>query len=237
MSELGIVTALVAGLFGSAHCVAMCGGIAAALGTARGSDPRRTRPLLYQLGRITSYACAGALAGTLGAATGAVLAVDGWSELLRFATAVVVIIIGLDIALGANARARWLRAPERLGATLWRRLAPAATRLIPERPAARALMLGLLWGWLPCGLVYSVLLAAAVSGGALQGAALMFAFGLGTLPAMLGLSYAGARVPHPRGAVARVLGAVIVACGLWTAALPLADVSGLYEHHHTVPLH
>jgi sulfite exporter TauE/SafE len=239
MSELGIVTALVAGLFGSAHCVAMCGGIATALGTARDGDARdarRNRPLLYQLGRVTSYGCAGALAGALGAATGAVLAVDGWSEVLRLATACVIIIIGLDIALGANARSRWLRTPERLGALLWRRAAPAAMRLIPTRPTARALTLGLLWGWLPCGLVYSVLLAAAVSGDALHGAAIMIAFGLGTLPAMLGMSYAGARIPPTRGALARVLGAIIVACGLWTAALPLAAMSGLYEHHHAVAL-
>jgi sulfite exporter TauE/SafE len=233
MSELGILTALIAGLLGSAHCVAMCGGIATALGMTRaGEDPRRTRPLLYQLGRITSYGCAGALAGALGAATGAVLAIGGWSEILRLATALVVVIIGLDIALGAGTRARWLRAPERVGALLWRRVAPALGGLVPTRPALRALSLGLLWGWLPCGLVYSVLLAAAVSGSASGGAAIMLAFGLGTLPAMLGLSYAGARLPRAHGSFARVLGALIVACGLWTATMPIASLTGVHEHVH-----
>lgn len=92
--------------------------------------------------------------------------------------------------------------------------------------------MGLLWGWLPCGLVYSVLLAAAFAGGALGGGATMIAFGLGTLPAMLGLSYAGARLVVQHGSFARLLGAVMVACGLWTASMPIAALSGTHQHGH-----
>lgn len=229
MHELTWATAFLAGLLGSSHCALMCGGIATALGTAPGG---RGRIILYQFGRIASYSIAGACAGALGAAAGFAFAISGWSEVLRLATAVMVMVIGLDIALSGSGRARWLRAPERWGAQLWRRLAPLARGRPQAPPALRALGVGFLWGWLPCGLVYSVLLAAAVSGGALSGAATMVAFGLGTVPAMAGFGFLGARLPRPEGALARVLGAVLVACGLWTAAVPIAALSGSAPHHH-----
>jgi sulfite exporter TauE/SafE len=225
-------------LLGSTHCVAMCGGIATALGTAQAQRTRRSLILLHQLGRIASYAGAGALAGTLGAAAGRALVVPGWSDVLRLATAVVVVVIGLDIALGSGARGRWLRAPERAGARLWRHVAPLGRAVQSTHPALRALTLGVLWGWLPCGLVYSVLVAAAVAGDAANGATTMIAFGFGTAPAMVGLSYGGTRLPRRDSALARVLGAVIVACGLWTAAVPIAALTGTHDHthaHHVAP--
>jgi len=103
----------------------------------------------------------------------------------------------------------------------------------PRRAGAgRSLLLGLLWGWLPCGLVYSALIIAAAAGGPLRGSVTMAAFGLGTLPAMSGLSFLGGRLPRPDGSFARLLGAMLVACGLWTAALPLAALSGAPGHTH-----
>lgn len=232
MHELTLLAALLAGVLGSVHCTAMCGGIAAALGAGPGGARRNRQLLLYHLGRIASYGTAGAIAGALGAAAGYALTISRWSEILRLATAAVIVVIGLDIALSGTSRARWLRLPERWGARLWRRVAPHSRMSLPAAPGARALALGLLWGWLPCGLVYSVLLAAAVAGGAASGAAVMIAFGLGTAPAMAGLSYLGARLPRPGGSLARLLGAVLVACGLWTAAMPIAALSGAGEHHH-----
>lgn len=229
MPELTLLTAFLAGLLGSSHCLAMCGGIATALGASQ--PGRGTRWLLHHLGRITSYAAAGASVGALGAATGFAFAISHWNEVLRLATAVVVIIIGLDIALSGSGRVRWLRAPERWGAALWRRLVPLQRAARSAPPALRALLLGLLWGWLPCGLVYSVLLAAAVAGGPLGGAGTMVAFGLGTVPAMAGLSVVGTRLPRPGSALARVMGAALVACGLWTATLPLALLSGSHPAH------
>jgi len=232
MHELTLVTALLAGLLGSAHCAAMCGGIATALGTVPGAA-RARRPLhLYHLGRIASYASAGAVAGALGAAAGFAFEISRWSEVLRLATATMVVVIGLDLALSGSTRGRWLKLPERWGARLWRRLAPLTHASLPASASARALALGLLWGWLPCGLVYSVLLAAAVAGSAAGGAATMLVFGLGTIPAMAGLSYAGARLPRPGGSLARLLGAALVACGLWTAVMPIAALSGAHEHQH-----
>lgn len=232
MRELGLATVFLAGLLGSAHCAGMCGGIAAALGATDRPARRAWQPLLYHVGRIAGYATAGAIAGALGAAAGSVFAVSRWGEILRLATAAVVIVIGLDLALGSSARSRWLRTPERWGARLWARIVPRARRLLPAAPVPRALMLGVLWGWLPCGLVYSALIAAAVAGDPWRGSATMMAFGLGTLPAMAGLSYVGRRLPRPDGTLARVLGAVLVACGLWTAAMPISMLSGVHDHHH-----
>lgn len=115
-------------------------------------------------------------------------------------------------------------------------IAPRAARLLPTGPLARTFALGMLWGWLPCGLVYSALAAAAVAGGAGQGLVTMVAFGLGTAPAMLGLSLGGTRLPRREGTLARLLGTIIVACGLWTASLPIAAFSGagLHAHHHAL---
>jgi hypothetical protein len=232
MRELTFLMALLAGLFGSTHCLAMCGGIATALGGASG---RRLRweALLYHGGRIASYTTAGAIAGALGAAAGFAFAASSWSALLRLGTAFMVTVIGLDISLGTRGVARWLRAPERWGGRLWRRLAPARRLSLPCGPKTRALMLGLLWGWLPCGLVYSVLLAAALAGGAVGGSLTMLGFGLGTLPALSALSYAGGWLPRRDRLTARLLGGLLVACGIWTAVLPLAMLSGAHMHHHS----
>jgi sulfite exporter TauE/SafE len=234
MHELTLVTAFAAGVLGSTHCVAMCGGIATAFGTSQAGRARRWLTLLHQLGRIASYGTIGALAGAVGSASGQAFALPGWSDVLRLAAAIVIVLIGLDIALGSRARVRWMRAPERAGARLWKHIAPLARAAQPLHPALRALTLGLLWGWVPCGLVYSVLVAAAVAGDAASGATTMLAFGFGTVPAMLGLGYAGTRLPRRDTAFARLLGAVIVACGLWTAALPIAALTGAHDHgaHH-----
>ena len=231
MHELTLGSAFVAGLLGSTHCVVMCGGIATALGTQR-QGPRAPGPLLYQLGRVSSYGTAGAWSAR-SAPPPALRSKLALERSAALGTALIVVLIGLDIALGAaRARAGCAR-PSVWGALLWRRIAPLASRL-PAPPALRALTLGMLWGWLPCGLVYSVLLAAAFAGSALGGAATMIAFGLGTLPAMLGLSYAAAASAPPALALARLLGAVIVACGLWTASMPIAILFGAHQHVHSV---
>lgn len=234
MPEITAITLFVAGLLGSSHCLAMCGGIAAALGAAREPRARLTQPLLYQAGRITSYSIAGGVAGATGAA-GVSLATAHWAEVLRLATALVVVMIGLKVTFGPGRRARWMGLPERLGAFVWQRIAPYTRRALPISGNLRTFTLGMMWGWLPCGLVYSALIAAAVAGSFTMGAASMLAFGLGTLPAMLGVSVFGARLPQPDGPFARLLGTIIVACGIWTATLPFAALIGQQSHaHHPV---
>jgi hypothetical protein len=180
--EAGFAAAFLIGLLGGAHCVGMCGGI---VGAFTVQLPARQRTwhlhLAYSTGRIVSYAAAGAIMGTIGGAGllfGRVLPV----QLLLYVLANLMLVgLGLYLAGLANQVARL----EALGAWLWRRIQPYGAGLLPADTPAKAFALGMLWGWLPCGLVYSVLATAMLSGGAARGAAVMLAFGLGTLPSLM----------------------------------------------------
>lgn len=215
LSEIGLLSALLVGFFGGVHCVGMCGGIVGALSIGL-PEAVRQRPaaawpfhLAYNFGRIASYTFAGALAGGLGA---------GLLQLaeLRQAQLVLQMIAALFmLALGLYLGGWWsgLVRVERLGGHLWRRLEPFGRRLLPVRTPPQAFALGLVWGWLPCGLVYSVLIWSLSAGSALGGAQLMLAFGLGTLPNLLLMGALAARLgsfvrqPWPR----RVAGGLVLA--------------------------
>ena len=179
--------ALVVGLLSVLHCVGMCGGIVGAVSFSLPAACRE-RParlfaflLAYNLGRILSYACAGALFGALGAILRAE-APRAWGFTgLRLLAALVVVGIGLSIG-GWWPRFAFI---ERVGAPLWRRLEPWAHRLLPVRTLPRAALFGAVWGWLPCGLVYGMLIGAPAQGGAAAGALYMTLFGVGTLPVLL----------------------------------------------------
>jgi uncharacterized protein len=221
--DAGLLAALVAGLVGSVHCFGMCGGIAGALGMAGGG--RASFAVAYSAGRIASYAAAGAIAGGIGAGLASAAGLGPW---LRLVMGLILVLLGLQIALHLK-----LLAPlEAAGARIWRKLAPLARPLIPPRHAGQALALGLLWGWLPCGLVYGMLAAAAGAGSPLGGAAFMAVFGLGTAPAMIGLAWASGRGGTWLTARRRrALGWLLVAFGAWTAATPIMRLSGA-EHEH-----
>lgn len=222
MSDLTIavlVSSFVLGFFGSAHCLGMCGGISGSLGLAIPVGPgyrRRQVSLLagYNLGRISSYAALGAIV----AWPGSVLEPAGQAgSIMRTAAGLLMVALGLSVGQW------WLgvRHLERIGAPLWARLAPLTRHLMPVTKVSRALLLGLLWGWLPCGLVYSTLAWAALQGTPLGGALVMAAFGLGTAPAMLATGFAARRVERWRHLswFRHLAGAMIVLFGIWT--LPL----------------
>jgi sulfite exporter TauE/SafE len=233
MHELALGTAIVVGFTGSLHCVAMCGGLTTAFSAVRGGNVR-WQALLYQFGRITSYALGGGIAGAAGAVAGAGFENSHWGALLRIGTALTIVLIGLNLVLKSGSQARWLRTPERWGTLLWRRVAPGVRARLPRNPVLYAFSFGMLWGWLPCGLVYSVLLVAAFSGSAAGGSVTMVAFGVGTLPALLGLNYVSTRWLQQRAKFAPVIGSLIVGAGLWTAALPIGELTGAHNHtHHT----
>jgi sulfite exporter TauE/SafE len=202
----------------------MCGGIVAAL-TFGLPKEARSRPstlarfqLAYNLGRIASYGAAGALMGGLGFLLARVAPVYLAQKLLYALAGCVMIALGLYLGGWWLGLAR----VERFGERLWRRLQPLSRRMLPVRTPGRAFLLGTLWGWIPCGLVYSVLVWAVSAGSAWQGAALMLAFGLGTLPNLLavGLAAGGvarwARLPWVR----RLAGGLVMLFGcyaLWQA--------------------
>ena len=219
-SELTLVAALLIGFVGSTHCLGMCGGIAGALGGAapKGSGlTAASYAMAYNTGRITSYALFGAVVGFLGAVAGSGLDTQTWLGVLRGATGLVMIAIGLYLLVNWSG----LRRIEALGAGLWRRISPLARRLMPPRNQLQAFAVGGLWGWLPCGLVYTMLLTAAVSGSAINGASVMIAFGMGTLPAMAGVTAVGNLLRRHLFKLRRAGGALILAFGVWTLATPL----------------
>lgn len=220
LSDVSYLSAFLVGLLGGVHCVGMCGGIVAALSlglpSRPGQGPARNLPLTlaYNLGRIASYTVAGALFGGIGA-----LAVQASG--LRSAQTVLLVVASLFmVALGLYLAGWWrgLTRVEQVGARLWRYLEPLGRRLLPVRTPARALMLGALWGWLPCGLVYSVLVWAISSGDAISGALLLLSFGLGTLPNLLAMglfsNWISAQVRKPW--VRQLAGVLVAGFGLWT---------------------
>lgn len=238
--------ALLAGLLGSGHCLGMCGPIAALPGAALPgpgvSKPMRrqvSRTLLYNSGRLLSYATIGALFGGLGRALGSAALIAQWALVLRVGMGIILLLIGLQIVLPRLRANPLSRSMEWIGSHFWRRLAPIARRLQPGERTSHLFALGLLWGWLPCGLVYSMLALAAVSGSAINGATTMIAFGIGTLPALVGIGVASRgmsilRRPNTQ----RVVGAALIASGLWIAAMPLQHslmMPGSHQHHATPP--
>ena len=219
MLELGpqLVSALVLGLLGGGHCLGMCGGLMGALTLAIPAEQRgrRLRLLLaYNLGRILSYACAGLLLGVAGWA----LASSPAAMLLRVLAALLLIAMGLYLGGWWSG----LVHIERAGRGLWRLVQPLANRLLPVSSVPRALLLGALWGWLPCGLVYSTLLWAASQGNATDSGLLMLAFGLGTWPVLLATGLAAERTRRllrQRG-VRTAGGILVMLFGLWTLPGP-----------------
>jgi sulfite exporter TauE/SafE len=211
---------LAAGFFGSVHCFVMCGGIASALGQVL--SPARRTPgvmmglqLCYSAGRIASYSIAGALAGSLGFFLTEALGPKG-PFVLRMLAGAFLVALGLYIAgwwLG-------LRKLEALGARLWKHFSPLVKCLQPVDGPLKAVLIGGLWGWLPCGLVYSVLVTASSAGSGMWGALTMTAFGVGTLPALLITGTLAQRVSAlARRQKARwIAGGLLVLFGVWTFA-------------------
>ncbi len=179
MPDSGYFALFLVGLLGGTHCVGMCGGIVGAL--SMGARARWSMHLAYNAGRILSYGAAGALAGALGAAS---LTLEGQAPVrlgLYLLANLMLVALGLYL-LGIT---RALAFTERAGQHLWRRVQPLTRRFLPARTVIQAFPLGVLWGWLPCGLVYSALATALSTGSPGSGALLMLAFGLGTLPNLL----------------------------------------------------
>jgi len=215
MFEIALSAAFVGGLAGGLHCAGMCGGIVRVLCAAPGSGvtPQWWHLLAYNGGRIFSYVVAGALAGALGEAGLLTRAAPMLQPLMFLLASLMLVALGLYLTGLAPVVARI----ESAGAWLWRLVQPWTGRMLPVTSVARAAGLGALWGWLPCGMVYAVLLTALALGSWWQGAALMLAFGLGTLPNMLGIGLFYEKIERLRRAgAARVLaGGAIAAFGLF----------------------
>jgi uncharacterized protein len=217
----GLLAAMfAAGLASGLHCVAMCGGIVAAFDSCKVIPIRaRTdwhRRLAFNFGRISTYAVAGAAAGALGAVAYAAGALPAQTVLYVVAN-IMLVLMGLHLA-GAG---RLLARLEEFGAPLWRLLQPLAGRLMHSRTPAQSYAAGLVWGWLPCGMVYAALAGAMLAGSAARGALAMTAFGLGTLVFLLAAGWLAARLRPWRVAV----GGAVLGFGTYG----LAHAGGLGE--------
>jgi sulfite exporter TauE/SafE len=231
---ISLSSAFIIGLLGGAHCIGMCGGIMNALSFAIPEQQRRPRQvlpilLLYNLGRIVSYGLAGALMGALGAWLMTHAAPLG--PTLRIIAGLMLVAMGLYLA-------GWWRGlvyVEQAGTRLWKHLQPLGNRLMPVTRPGQALLLGALWGWLPCGLVYSTLTLAATAASWQQSALIMVSFGLGTLPVMLLSGAFAHRLKRwmQQAAVRHAAALLIIVFGLWTLLWPLLHADG--HRHHAGP--
>ncbi|NIR30440.1 MAG: sulfite exporter TauE/SafE family protein [Gammaproteobacteria bacterium] len=220
-ADVTYFAAFVVGLMGGVHCVAMCGGIVGALtfglhGEVHGRPVQMLPYLLaYNGGRILSYAMAGGLMGGLGWLAADLAALHRAQLVLQAVAGAFMVALGLYLA------GWWygLTRLERAGGVLWQRVEPLGRRLLPVRSPLRALQLGLVWGWLPCGLVYSVLVWSIAAGSVTRGALLMLSFGAGTLPALLGMGLATGRLAAilARPLARRLAGALVVGLGVYLA--------------------
>lgn len=214
-----LAAAFLVGLLGGVHCVGMCGGIVGTLTAGLPGDARTSlaRAIPYQLayngGRIAGYTLAGALMGALGTLLVEVMPLQYAQRTLYALAAVFMILLGLYLG-GWWRGLVWV---ERMGAVLWRRIEPLGRLLLPVCSPVRAVGLGFVWAWIPCGLVYSVLIWSVSAGNAAQGALLMFAFGLGTLPNLLtmGLLAGAAARFSDQAWIRQVAGILVMGFGLY----------------------
>ena len=233
-NPLTYTSAFLLGLFSTIHCVGMCGGIIGALSLSLPVGIRNNKPRMlmfittYNIGRILSYSFAGLVAGAIGTGVLASAGFDQGHAILRAIGVAMMIAIGLYLA-------GWLpqlAIVEKIGVPVWKKLEPVGRKLLPVASLPKALAYGLIWGWLPCGLVYFVLLWALTAGNAVQGALTMLAFGIGTLPTLLATGFMTswltrfARSPTAR----QVVGLLIVAMAIGSLFIPMGDTPG--QHHH-----
>nr|VFK40700.1 MAG: hypothetical protein BECKSD772F_GA0070984_10673 [Candidatus Kentron sp. SD]VFK44228.1 MAG: hypothetical protein BECKSD772E_GA0070983_103513 [Candidatus Kentron sp. SD]VFK80850.1 MAG: hypothetical protein BECKSD772D_GA0070982_11671 [Candidatus Kentron sp. SD] len=219
ISTAPYLAAFLAGLLGGVHCIGMCGGIIGALSMGLPAPARKPLSLAsyifsYNAGRIFTYALAGAVMGWSGnMATGLLEQYQSWLA-LRILAALFMIAMGLYLG------GWWfgLATVERGGGIIWRWLSPIGNRLLPVKNLKQALLLGVVWGWLPCGLVYSFLIWALAAGGWREGALFMISFGLGTLPTLMGIGFAASALQRflQRSDIRRLAGLMVVGFGILT---------------------
>jgi len=225
-----LTSAFLLGFFSTLHCIGMCGGIIGALSLSLPVEIRNNKPrlfsfvLTYNTGRIISYSLAGLIAGWVGTSVLQSTGFDQGHTILRSIGIIMMVAIGLYLTGWLQQLAR----VEKLGIPVWKRLEPIGRKLVPVASLPKAFAYGLIWGWLPCGLVYFVLIWALTAGDALHGALTMLAFGLGTLPTLLPAGFMTSwitRFAHSTRA-RQIVGLLIIAMAIGSLFIPMA------HHHH-----
>ena len=221
LSHSQYLVAFVTGLLGGVHCFGMCGGIVGALTLNTSPQAQKSKQssvliitIGYNIGRIAGYIVAGAIVGFLGSTLVDLTGIQTAKQMLSIIASAFMIALGLYLAGIWNGISKL----EHIGGHLWKRIQPFTKQFMPVSGFKQAVPLGFLWGWLPCGLVYTALIWTLSSGGALQGALIMLAFGLGTLPNLLAMGIIATRlakwVRNP--SIRLVAGLLVVSMGILT---------------------
>lgn len=221
MIESMTVSALVMGLVGGPHCVAMCG--AACAGIARAAEPRSTRALLvFQASRLLGYSVFGAVAG--GTVQG--LAWMGQQTAVIRPLWTLMHVAALLLGLALLWQARQPAFIDGWAQGIWRRARPVMARLGPRAPV----VLGAGWALMPCGLLYSALLVASLSASALSGALIMAAFAAGTMVSLFAAPWLLLRLKDARsgGWGIRLAGLALVLLSAWALWMGVTDPTGLW---------
>lgn len=226
-----LTSAFLLGFFSTMHCIGMCGGIIGALSLSLPVETRNNKAKLfsfvlsYNIGRIASYSIAGLIAGAIGATALQSVGFEQGHAILRIIGVSMMVAIGLYLTGWLPQLAR----VEKIGIPVWKRLEPIGRKLVPVTSIPKALSYGLIWGWLPCGMVYFVLIWALTSGNAINGALIMLAFGAGTLPTLITAGFMTSwitRFAHSARA-RQAVGLLIIAMAIGSLFIPMP-----HHHHH-----
>lgn len=226
-----LTSAFLLGFFSTMHCIGMCGGIIGALSLSLPVEIRNSKPRLftfvlsYNVGRLISYSAAGLIAGAVGTSVLQSTGFDQGHAILRIIGISMMVAIGLYLT-------GWLpqlASVEKIGIPIWKRLEPIGRKLVPVTSIPRAVAYGLVWGWLPCGLVYFVLIWALTAGDAISGALTMLAFGAGTLPTLITAGFMTSwitRFAHSTRA-RQIVGLIIIVMAIGSLFIPMEH---LHQH-------
>ncbi len=224
-NEFSFVVLFTLGLFSTFHCIGMCGGVIGALTFGLDQQIRENKFKLtiyvtaYNFGRLTSYAIAGLIIGFVGSSLVGTIGMDSAHKVTRILSAVMMVAVGFYVA-------GWfpqLSKLDNLGAKLWKKIQPLGQRFMPVKKPWQALGFGMVWGWIPCGLVYTALLLAALGGSAINGGLGMLAFGLGTLPAVMGAGLITGGLSNwlIKPQVRQIFGVIMIGLGTLTLFIPM----------------
>jgi len=238
--EINYPIAFTLGLFSTVHCLGMCGGIITALSLSLPEEVRHNRTRFtvlvcaFNLGRLCSYTVAGALAGVFGHIILGLVQNNAGHLILRILAGLILVLLGLHIAGWITA----IKKIEGIGIRVWQVIRPIGSYFLPVDSTPKALLMGCIWGWLPCGLVYSVLLWSTTSIDPLVATLCMFSFGLGTLPGMIsaGLLSNSLQRLFARASIRKVFAIIIIGFGIASPWIQLShqmhDSAADMQHMH-----
>lgn len=220
--------AFLLGFFSTMHCIGMCGGIIGALSLSLPVEIRNNKAKLfafvlsYNIGRLISYGIAGLIAGAIGTSVLQSAGFDQGHAILRIIAVSMMVAIGLYLT-------GWLpqlASIEKIGIPVWKRMEPIGRKLVPVASIPKALAYGMIWGWLPCGLVYFVLIWALTAGDAINGALIMLAFGAGTLPTLITVGFMTSWITRfAQSTRARqVVGLIIIVMAIGSLFIPMEHI-------------